>query len=83
MTWRVFRMGTGIGGERDGNPNVTADLELALARQSEPRCAILTRRTRSAPTVDSHMLRGAPGMKALPRARPPAIATRDEHYRSA
>lgn len=83
-----FRMGNWIGGDRDGNPNVTADtLELALRRQSE---TVLRHHLREvhflgAELSTSLMLVGVtPDMLALADRSPDVSEHRkDEPYRRA
>ena len=83
-----FRMGNWIGGDRDGNPNVTAPtLELALRRQSE---TVLRHHLREvhflgAELSTSLMLVGVtPQMQALADRSPDANEHRkDEPYRRA
>ncbi len=83
-----FRMGNWIGGDRDGNPNVTAaTLELALRRQSE---TVLRHHLREvhflgAELSTSLMLVGVtPEMAALAALSPDASEHRkDEPYRRA
>ncbi len=83
-----FRMGNWIGGDRDGNPNVTAaTLELALRRQSETALRHHLREVHflGAELSTSLMLVGVtPEMQALANRSPDASEHRkDEPYRRA
>src|SRR4051812_30551967 len=83
-----FRMGNWIGGDRDGNPNVTADtLRTALARQSETalRHYLYEVHALGAELSISQMLAPVtPEMKALADRSPDHNAHReDEPYRRA
>ncbi len=83
-----FRMGNWIGGDRDGNPNVTAaTLELALRRQSETALRHHLREVHflGAELSTSLMLVGvSPDMQALAARSPDASEHRkDEPYRRA
>ncbi len=83
-----LRMGNWIGGDRDGNPNVTADtLRLALSRQSEValRFYLVEAHALGAELSISEMLAGVtPAMRALADASPDRNAHReDEPYRRA
>jgi phosphoenolpyruvate carboxylase len=83
-----FRMGNWIGGDRDGNPNVTAPtLELALRRQSETALRHHLREVHflGAELSTSLMLVGVtPEMQALADRSPDASEHRkDEPYRRA
>jgi phosphoenolpyruvate carboxylase len=83
-----FRMGNWIGGDRDGNPNVTAaTLQLALRRQSETALRHHLREVHflGAELSTSLMLVGmTPEMEALAERSPDASAHRkDEPYRRA
>jgi phosphoenolpyruvate carboxylase len=83
-----LRMGQWIGGDRDGNPNVTADtLRMALARQSEValRFYLTEVHALGAELSISQMLAGVtPAMQALADASPDRNAHReDEPYRRA
>jgi phosphoenolpyruvate carboxylase len=83
-----FRMGNWIGGDRDGNPNVTAaTLELALRRQSETALRHHLREVHflGAELSTSLMLVGVtPEMQALADLSPDASEHRkDEPYRRA
>ena len=83
-----FRMGNWIGGDRDGNPNVTAaTLELALRRQSETALRHHLREVHflGAELSTSLMLVGvSPQMQALADASPDSSEHRkDEPYRRA
>jgi phosphoenolpyruvate carboxylase len=81
-------MGQWIGGDRDGNPNVTADtLQMALARQSEValRFYLTEVHALGAELSISQMLAGVtPEMQALADASPDKNPHReDEPYRRA
>jgi phosphoenolpyruvate carboxylase len=83
-----LRMGQWIGGDRDGNPNVTADtLQMALARQSEValRFYLTEVHALGAELSISQMLAGVtPEMAALADASPDKNPHReDEPYRRA
>ncbi len=83
-----LRMGQWIGGDRDGNPNVTADtLRMALARQSEValRFYLTEVHALGAELSISQMLAGVtPAMQALAEASPDKNPHReDEPYRRA
>ncbi len=83
-----LRMGQWIGGDRDGNPNVTADtLRMALARQSEValRFYLTEVHALGAELSISQMLAGVtPAMQALASASPDRNPHReDEPYRRA
>jgi phosphoenolpyruvate carboxylase len=83
-----LRMGQWIGGDRDGNPNVTADtLRMALARQSEValRFYLTEVHALGAELSISQMLAGVtPAMAALAGASPDKNPHReDEPYRRA
>jgi phosphoenolpyruvate carboxylase len=83
-----LRMGQWIGGDRDGNPNVTADtLRMALARQSEValRFYLTEVHALGAELSISQMLAGVtPAMLALAEASPDKNPHRnDEPYRRA
>jgi phosphoenolpyruvate carboxylase len=83
-----LRMGQWIGGDRDGNPNVTADtLRMALARQSEValRFYLTEVHALGAELSISQMLAGVtPAMAALAEASPDKNPHReDEPYRRA
>jgi len=83
-----LRMGQWIGGDRDGNPNVTADtLRMALARQSEValRFYLTEVHALGAELSISQMLAGVtPAMQALADASPDRNPHReDEPYRRA
>ena len=83
-----LRMGQWIGGDRDGNPNVTADtLRMALARQSEValRFYLTEVHALGAELSISQMLAGVtPDMAALADASPDKNPHReDEPYRRA
>ena len=83
-----FRMGNWIGGDRDGNPNVTAStLELALRRQSETALRHHLREVHflGAELSTSLMLVGvSPEMQALADRSPDTSEHRkDEPYRRA
>jgi len=83
-----FRMGNWIGGDRDGNPNVTADtLQVALARQSETalRHYLFEVHALGAELSTSQMLAPVtPEMLALAERSPDSNAHReDEPYRRA
>ena len=83
-----LRMGQWIGGDRDGNPNVTADtLRMALARQSEValRFYLTEVHALGAELSISQMLAGiTPAMQALADASPDRNPHReDEPYRRA
>jgi phosphoenolpyruvate carboxylase len=83
-----FRMGNWIGGDRDGNPNVTADtLRIALSRQSETVLRhYLTRCTQLGAELSiSQMLAPVSAeMQALAERSPDHSAHReDEPYRRA
>jgi phosphoenolpyruvate carboxylase len=83
-----LRMGQWIGGDRDGNPNVTADtLRMALARQSEValRFYLTEVHALGAELSISAMLAGVtPAMQALAQASPDKNPHReDEPYRRA
>ena len=83
-----LRMGQWIGGDRDGNPNVTADtLRMALARQSEValRFYLTEVHALGAELSISQMLAGVtPEMLALAEASPDKNPHReDEPYRRA
>ncbi len=83
-----LRMGQWIGGDRDGNPNVTADtLRMALARQSEValRFYLTEVHALGAELSISQMLAGVtPEMAALAEASPDRNPHReDEPYRRA
>ena len=83
-----LRMGQWIGGDRDGNPNVTADtLRMALARQSEValRFYLTEVHALGAELSISQMLAGVtPAMQALADASPDHNPHReDEPYRRA
>ncbi|MEK8048972.1 phosphoenolpyruvate carboxylase [Ideonella sp. DXS22W] len=83
-----LRMGQWIGGDRDGNPNVTADtMRMALAKQSEValRFYLTEVHALGAELSISQMLAGVtPEMKALAEASPDANPHReDEPYRRA
>jgi phosphoenolpyruvate carboxylase len=83
-----LRMGQWIGGDRDGNPNVTADtLKMALARQSEValRFYLTEVHALGAELSISQMLAGVtPAMAALAEASPDKNPHReDEPYRRA
>ncbi|MDH4390652.1 MAG: phosphoenolpyruvate carboxylase [Aquabacterium sp.] len=83
-----LRMGQWIGGDRDGNPNVTADtLRMALARQSEValRFYLTEVHALGAELSISQMLAGVtPEMAALAEASPDKNPHReDEPYRRA
>ena len=83
-----LRMGQWIGGDRDGNPNVTADtLRMALARQSEValRFYLTEVHALGAELSISQMLAGVtPAMAALADASPDKNPHReDEPYRRA
>ena len=83
-----FRMGNWIGGDRDGNPNVTADtLRIALSRQSETvlRHYLVEVHALGAELSISQMLAPVtPEMRALADRSPDHNAHReDEPYRRA
>ena len=83
-----LRMGQWIGGDRDGNPNVTADtMRMALARQSEValRFYLTEVHALGAELSISQMLAGVtPAMQALANASPDKNPHReDEPYRRA
>jgi len=83
-----LRMGQWIGGDRDGNPNVTADtLRMALARQSEValRFYLTEVHALGGELSISQMLAGVtPAMQALADASPDQNPHReDEPYRRA
>ena len=83
-----LRMGQWIGGDRDGNPNVTAEtLKMALARQSEValRFYLTEVHALGAELSISQMLAGVtPAMAALAEASPDRNPHReDEPYRRA
>ena len=83
-----LRMGQWIGGDRDGNPNVTADtMRMALARQSEValRFYLTEVHALGAELSISQMLAGVtPAMQALASASPDKNPHReDEPYRRA
>jgi len=83
-----LRMGQWIGGDRDGNPNVTAEtLRMALGRQSEValRFYLTEVHALGAELSISQMLAGVtPAMRALADASPDRNAHReDEPYRRA
>ncbi len=83
-----LRMGQWIGGDRDGNPNVTADtLRMALARQSEValRFYLTEVHALGAELSISQMLAGVtPAMQTLADASPDRNPHReDEPYRRA
>jgi len=83
-----LRMGQWIGGDRDGNPNVTADtLRMALARQSEValRFYLTEAHALGGELSISQMLAGVtPAMQALADASPDRNPHReDEPYRRA
>ena len=83
-----LRMGQWIGGDRDGNPNVTADtLRMALSRQSEValRFYLTEVHALGAELSISQMLAGiTPAMQALANASPDQNPHReDEPYRRA
>ena len=83
-----LRMGQWIGGDRDGNPNVTAEtLRMALARQSEValRFYLTEVHALGAELSISQMLAGVtPAMRALADASPDKNPHReDEPYRRA
>ncbi len=83
-----LRMGQWIGGDRDGNPNVTADtLRMALARQSEVALRFYLNEAHAlgGELSISQMLAGVtPAMQALAEASPDHNPHReDEPYRRA
>ena len=83
-----LRMGQWIGGDRDGNPNVTAEtMRMALARQSEValRFYLTEVHALGAELSISQMLAGVtPAMQALANASPDKNPHReDEPYRRA
>ena len=83
-----FRMGQWIGGDRDGNPNVTADtLEYALRRQSEVSIRhMLTElhRLGAELSLSARLVDFSPEMQALAERSPDQSEHRqDEPYRRA
>ena len=85
---RFLQMGNWIGGDRDGNPNVTADtLELSVRRHAETilRHYLTEVHTLGAELSVSRLLRGCtPALEALAqRANDPSQHRSDEPYRQA
>ena len=83
-----LRMGQWIGGDRDGNPNVTADtLQLALSRQSAVALRHYLREVHllgSELSLSARLVDVAPQMQALAERSPDTNAHReDEPYRRA
>lgn len=85
---RFLQMGNWIGGDRDGNPNVTAEtLDFAVKRHSETilRHYLVEVHALGAELSVSRLLRGAtPALEALAqRAQDPSQHRQDEPYRQA
>ncbi len=83
-----LRMGQWIGGDRDGNPNVTAQtLELALRRQSEVALRHYLTEVHylgAELSMSARLVQVSPAMQALANASPDANPHRqDEPYRRA
>lgn len=83
-----LRMGQWIGGDRDGNPNVTAQtLELALRRQSEVALRHYLTEVHylgAELSMSTRLVQVSPAMQALANASPDANPHRqDEPYRRA
>ena len=83
-----LRMGQWIGGDRDGNPNVTADsLQLALRRQAEVALRHYLTEVHylgAELSLSAHLVRLTPEMQALAERSPDTNEhRRDEPYRRA
>ncbi|ARP90985.1 phosphoenolpyruvate carboxylase [Bordetella genomosp. 9] len=83
-----FRMGQWIGGDRDGNPNVTADtLRYALRRQSETALRHYLSETHQLGgelSMSDYLIDVSPALRALADRSPDeSLHRRDEPYRKA
>ena len=83
-----LRMGHWIGGDRDGNPNVTADsLQLALSRQADVALRHYLTEVHylgGELSLSSHLVEITPAMQALAERSPDTnVHRRDEPYRRA